>query len=466
MVNIIWGPLTGLAKLVRRSIKIVLCFFVAIILHSLAFNFLTTPELPSDVDDTGTLIVEETQAAITLCGKFDAVALDCDDPSTLIGIYIDHDVKTEKVPSYLPVLERQSSPFPFASQVAIQHSVHTLSRVYEQLAFNDSNRTASALKLCSGTLKRLGKDQCKESEKVEEAISSVLSPIVKNLRLATLLIGPIQLLTISVFLLVVFEALGRVGRWVFPKSEFLIKPKDDEGRWMLKNDEELEKAVTFYANSSVKSIQDRLVARAILCKHGDPAFSHSDSNDKSTTVDGYREFLVAEAEAKLDSLGTMNEVMLKLAFAGTVIGIAFALFSARALDAANPITEMLAKAAMFGAIGSAFGTTLLGVILSIVASVAIQFAYSTWLDGISSSFDAVVSISDDIDPALAPRYRRELESGQGDNSDSDLVEQIGWLIILLFIILAVLGVWFYWESFVHIWKIVIDQLQALIGSDS
>jgi len=126
-----------------------------------------------------------------------------------------------------------------------------------------------------------------------------------------------------------------------------------------------------------------------------------------TTLEGYRDFLDAESETNMESLHTTNELLLKLAFAGTIWGIGSALFSARALDVSDPVLKVLAKADMFGSIGTAFGTTLLGVILSAVLSVLIQTLSSSWSQKVNLSYLNALSLrgqlrDQKLDPSLRP----------------------------------------------------------------
>jgi MotA/TolQ/ExbB proton channel family len=102
------------------------------------------------------------------------------------------------------------------------------------------------------------------------------------------------------------------------------------------------------------------------------------TSNASSVVEAFREYEISEPDAALGSLDVANEAMLKLAFVGTIWGIGSALFLVRDLDSLDPVARIITKSGMFAGIGTGFGTTMVGVLLSILASLRIQSISSRW----------------------------------------------------------------------------------------
>lgn len=113
------------------------------------------------------------------------------------------------------------------------------------------------------------------------------------------------------------------------------------------------------------------------------------STEVISSIESYRQHLVADATGKQEALETLGDSMLKLAFMGTVYGISSALFSARALDTADPTLKLLAKAEMYSGIGVGFGTTLTGILLSIIAGQLRSFLNGAWSEKIGQAYEVV-----------------------------------------------------------------------------
>lgn len=511
LIDAAFGPSQGPANLLRQLLKFALCIGAAFGVHSLAFNMMTNLSFPEaasisimeegsntsvnklltpDGDGRINVIGEILEASasqlkvkpfdIALCGSSSVMRRPCDDERIILGVvFLPRDtaegitgtnaeeVKNEleypivqSVLGLAPVVSVQHSSqsvAELAPAVSIQHSVHSITRQIEAVAFNEPGTPASALKLCAGTRRALGRDECQVGAQIEEAIGALIRPAINDARWATLLLGPIQLITIALFFFVNLEAFGRLRRYALLDITLLeeVEGKDGKSRFELPKEQDLDRRIQTFNASNTTSIMDEMIAYAILSKHQKQAMAvqqvatdeldggpplpagHTDVA-KVATLEGFRDNMVGEAEAKIEPLESMNETMMKLAFIGTVIGIGMALMTARSLDAANPVDEMLTKAAMFGAIGSAFGTTLLGVSLSIVASTTIQTVSGKWLGRIYDAFRTAVDQSRRIDPSLASKYERGLRQ-KFDKIDqaANTFTNIGYLAVVGGIIWAI-----------------------------
>ena len=480
LVNAAFGPSQGAANLLRQLLQFTLCIGAAYGVHSLAFNLMTNlsfPEAESIKVDDGRIdaigkILEDPKSQlevepfdIALCGTLNVMQIKkCDDESYILGVGFlpKKNAKITKKDNAEEVDEKLQYPVVksvtgLAPAVTIQHSIHSISRQIEAVAFNKPGTPASALKLCAGTRRVLSRDKCQTGGKIEEAIGKLLRPAINDARWATLLLGPIQLITIALFFFVNLEAFGRLRRYALLDTTLLIevKGRDGKARFELPEEEDLDRRIQTFNASNMTSIMDEMIAYAILSNHqqqavaGQPLAADAPAGDgqaqagqaeivKVATLEGFRDNMVGEAEAKIEPLETMNETMMKLAFVGTVMGIGMALMTARSLDAAHPVEEMLTKAAMFGAIGSAFGTTLLGVSLSIVASTTIQMVSGIWLGRIYDAFRTALDQGRRIDPTLASKYGRELRQKLQEHDQApNTISNIGYLTVVGLIIWAI-----------------------------
>lgn len=499
LINAAFGPSRGGAYLFRQALKFVLCGGVAYGSHTLAFNLMTNVKLPpaasvmikkpgsgirssilltpandGRISAFGELLqnaASETKVRafdIALCGTSSAIRRRCSNQSyilavTLLPRAIEENAAGANAPEAPEVISEAEYPIiestgGIAPVVSIQHSVHSITRQIEAVAFNEPYTPASALKLCAGTRRTLGLDECEVGSRIEEAVSKLLTPAINDARWATLLLGPIQLITLALFFFVNLEAFGGLRRYAFLKTALLneIPGEDGKARFELPDRDDLDNRIQEFNASNMTSIMDEMVAYAILSTHQQALAVQQKSPDepppvadgqqpaqatdsvKVATLEGFRDNMVGEAQARIEPLETMNETMMKLAFVGTVIGIGLALMTARSLDAAHPVEEMLTKAAMFGAIGSAFGTTLLGVSLSIMASTTIQMVSTRWMQRIYDAFRIALDQGRRVDPNLASKYGSQLRQKlQKHDQPPSTLGNIGYLVVFGGIVWAI-----------------------------
>jgi hypothetical protein len=325
----------------------------------------------------------------------------------------------------------------FPSKVIIVASLETMLRDIEKSAFNDPGTSDVALKLCAGTRDIADEDSCRVTAAVRERLEKLLDAEINRIRLVSLFLGPFQLFTLAIFFYAILETFVLWIHWVAPKPQ-LFEVKGDDGAIDPASVAGLKpNTMNEFLNAPRQSIGDRIfyqgllagaqvsdakafvVARELEEVARNAGARHLSEETVNTLKEMgksyrevvgaqlaiseqaraaavvprlgvYREHMFEEAQGLQERLETLGDTMLKLAFMGTVFGISSALFSARGLDTADPVLRLLAKAEMYSGIGVGFGTTLTGIILSIVAAQARSALYESWTGRIARSFERVL----------------------------------------------------------------------------
>lgn len=481
LIDRIWGPLDGLAKVARRIVKFLVCFLIAQLVHQAMVSYF----LPYDREALVATQLQQISSQVNalgdvgggksiffaFCGSQDLFVSgleDCgevDGEKVLLGFRVHRDaILAEEVPANVIFSFERPSWSPVDTPTFV-HSVHSILRSIEKFAFNtDANQFAS-LKLCAGTQKKLDDIACGASARLGIEIESALNEWFSRFRVMTLVFGVIQVLTLALFFFVLLEAIGRWARWVKPDAT-LLETDDTESSQrfrLVENTEEdpgkQNRLIDEFNAASVQSIPDRMTGAAIFvanqAKSAIPTGVMKSEEGLQTSLEGYREFLEAEADTTLDSLHTVNEVMLKVAFVGTIWGISEALFGARELDVADPVAKILAKATMFGSIGTAFGTTLIGVLLSIVASTAIQYVTSAWKQKANESFETVRVLSMDRLLDVGPEQARKTRPAAKRREPFSTLERLGLLIAIVALTSVI------WIVVEPEWSLISDQFSKV-----
>lgn len=481
LIDRVWGPSDGLAKIARRTFKFVACLIFAGLVHQAMVYFF----LPKDRDvsvaaqlqqisnQVNTLgdVGGEKSIFFAFCGSQEWLSSGLEDcgevagEKVLLGFRVHRDQALALKAPVNVILSFERSSWAFVDTPTLVHSVHSILRSIEKFAFNtDANQFAS-LKLCAGTQKKLDDTACGASGKLGLEIEAALNDWFNGFRVMTLVFGVIQFLTLALFVFVLSESIGRWARWVKPKATLLeIDDTENSQRFRLvENTEEdpkkLSRTIDEFHAASVQSIPDRMTGAAIFvanqAKTEVPLGTSTLQEGLQTSLEGYREFLEAEADTNLDSLHTVNEAMLKVAFVGTIWGISAALFGARELDVADPVEKILAKATMFGSIGTAFGTTLIGVILSIVASTAIQYVTSAWKQKANESYETVRVLSLERLLDVGPEQAKKTRPTVKRRSPFSTLERLGLLIAIVALVLVM------WIVVEPEWSWILDQLSRI-----
>lgn len=218
--------------------------------------------------------------------------------------------------------------------------------------------------------------------------------LMDRVRKSAMIFGNVQLLSLVVFLVIAIEVAGLYLVHVYPKPILfkIIRGQGLERISALKSDE-FEVKLEELGGRPDTSIGDRLYGWVMFNRIN----SHYSKNYPSTSIaegfgnfHDFRNVLTEIAETHISGLEKTAENILKLSFAGTIIGIGTSLFAARNLDTADPTFKLLVKSEMFAGIGVAFGTTLVGVLLSIFAAVLLRRFSFAWTEEINRHHELMI----------------------------------------------------------------------------
>lgn len=352
--------------------------------------------------------------------------------------------------------------FPFLSGVKIKASPETMLRDIEALAFNGPKASDVDLKLCSGTRELADSTQCMVTARIREVLSgeaegASIDYEINRIRMISLFLGFFQLLTSAIFFFAMLETGALWARWVAPQPTlFAIKVPDGTIDPTTVANISGDK-ISAFLRSGRPSIGDRIFFQGLLAAAQYVGGGRADLSQRppdsstgtaaeskqiriATVVERlavFRQHLLDDAQGLIERLETLGDTMLKLAFMGTVFGISSALFSARGLDTADPVLRLLAKSEMYSGIGVGFGTTLTGIILSIIAAQARSSLFETWTGRIGRSFERVLDFGSDalIEKAANLELHDHPENwASGTNvikpSKISIYEIVGWLVIV------------------------------------
>jgi len=275
------------------------------------------------------------------------------------------------------------------SHPEIEESVDVLLRRVEAVAFGGDSSTPSNLKLCFGSARTLDSESCKKTDILRDQLDKTdsLNGLMKSLRVTTLFFGPVQCLTLAIFIFALIQTFGMYARWVLPSDHVLKVDFSETGFETVSNSDKATLEGLIGSRARYDSIGDRMFLRVLkslgAAPKGDGAQRESLALE---TLSGYRDYLVEDATVRQDQLEMLGDTLLKVAFMGTVYGISAALFAARELDASDPLIRLSAKAHMYAGIGVGFGATLVGIALSIIAAMARTWLLRTWLAGIGRGY--------------------------------------------------------------------------------
>jgi MotA/TolQ/ExbB proton channel family len=289
------------------------------------------------------------------------------------------------------VLERQLTVL----HPRLQDSIHVLLRNIEGVWFGKPHEE---MRLCSESRKPLDAASCERIETIRLILDGErphnngappnVSALVRHLdsvKWGALLFGPIQFLTLTVFLFALMETLGLGARWLWApdySSSFVA-----------------EGLTAPLPRPSKKSFESKLVVasgvrmRAFIDRFLEKALSPS-TTAAETRLRNFRDFLLDDCVSHMDTLEMLGDTMLKVAFLGTVYGIGSSLFEARNLDASDPLVRLTAKSEMYAGIGMGFGATMVGIALSIAAAKLRAWLSSTWMAKIDRAWREAMTFYD------------------------------------------------------------------------
>jgi hypothetical protein len=391
------------------------------------------------------------------------------------------------------------------SEGHIEESIDTLLRRLELALFNGPKANASDVKLCTGTRTLLNGSQCRitgrvgylvgaetaelltpKAEAVRPTAEPVATPaaaelvrdtrlieIIGELRIASMFIGPIQFGALAIFCYALLETLGLWLRWVAPgdRLQFALDPAA------------VAETVGQLRNARVLSISDRMMIAAmrvvkrtkeeppsvpargdaISVPPGGPVAELTPDGEFVEVLSSYRDYLHEEAAGRQDALEMLGDTMLKLAFLGTVYGISAALFSARGLDTSDPILRLSTKAAMYAGIGLGFGTTILGIALSIVAAIFRTNLAASWSNEIGAAYQRIFKAGSDR-VAIVVTDTREEDLGILDKAAprKDRITPVQLLGLIVVVALLAAAAFVYREQIADLFSVI----RKLLGENN
>jgi hypothetical protein len=362
---------------------------------------------------------------------------------------------------------------PFVSAPTIVASVDILLRDIERFIGNENPDDVANLRLCAGTRTLLGPEICGTTELLRQCLSGEpsclrqeaigIKGVIEWRRWAALLLGLIQYICLVIFLFIVLNVIGLWFTFVnrdpilvatgkggiqpidpFPQDP-VARPPDTPVP-----SPAFRAAMDKYREAPIRSNLDQIYVHTFARESADIP--------ETSDIHAFRQFLVERVSARLAQLEKLADSILKLAFAGTIVGIAQALFAARDLDTANPIERLSVKAEMFAGIGVAFGTTLFGLGLVLILDRALVWLRTAWEDDIARSFHLVLDFSK-TEPAqrLAKVPARQWEPVI---QPPPRPAGVGGVPILAGIV--AIGLCFWLISILDLWAPILDAIRSLI----
>jgi hypothetical protein len=496
VVDLLWGDRSPMVAVLRMVFKVIVALVLGLSLHE-GIAALLAPT----ANDVQLLMAEFADAAKHLekvKGKYDKLGLCVDAKPRIVGScpksqfgmrdtaglgyqIIGIEPNGEPKVAAEGAIYRVSRIGGLVSHATISESIDTMLRKIEREAFN-VGKSGPTLKLCTGTRSLESKENCEVTAQIGTSLvgprndangnsrERTLQRLIERARVVSLFVGLIQFGTISLFFYAMIETFGLWRRWVAPDNTLYevvaatgASPGTVEGTGIVRpvDGEEPLKALS---KTPIRSLGDRLylvdLRAAADIKESPPATAE----EFVAVHSSYRDFLREDAITRQDVLETYGDAMLKLAFLGTVYGIADALFSARGLDTADPIQRLAIKSQMYSGIGVGFGTTLLGIGLSIIAAQFRSVLATSWSERIGTAYQLLLHFglegfkaqANMIDPkliehtavepsgAIAPPRR----SAQERRKSQSIVHTLGAVVLGL----AVVALLYHWRG--TIWSLL------------
>ena len=320
-----------------------------------------------------------------------------------------------------------------------------LSRMLEYCLFNtQAAGIGNAARLCHGTRSVLDAKQC--TMVAEQFVAnggpfSTLGTYLTRVRYAALFSGLIQYVTVflAVFAIVhlwqrrgLERRFGNVMDYIeFTKTEPVRSEPVSAAQGAIYRTAQNELRALWIAHQAAGGRESQASALAMLTGASVQAISR--------VQDGH-DFAKFCGDSDIARYAEWNDVLIKLAFIGTLVGIAFALYSAVGLESTDPLDRSLTKFTMYNNLATAFGTTLVGVIWSITLTRYVS-SYEAIVreDIIAAVASSQKTLADYLRDPVAIPSPPSLKQPLG-GTRSFVQRLVAWFLLLIFI---VLGLWFW-----------------------
>lgn len=398
------GAERGLGKLMVELGKIAMSLLIALAIHEGILIIVKSAALDSGVsnyekavsDTNGRL--KAAGISVEICLERPKSGSNCPgdvEPSKYAATWLALTV-VDKDRKGVPVVFAQAHPTALVSNPEIVNSIHSFSRIVEKAHQGKEKGSTSDLKLCAGSLKVLDEKTCTEINAALDPLRKIIEADLHWIRILCLMFGIIQYLVLAVFVYILIESIGVRRRLFSPTDVFFVtvsEPDPNSGvphpQIKLIDPADFPAAVGEYNKRRYRSAGDRLLARIL---QPSPVTGTAPTAAPSSVIEAFREYEISEPDGALSSLDVVNEAMLKLAFVGTIWGIGSALFLVRDLDSLDPVARIVTKSGMFAGIGTGFGTTMVGVLFSILASLYIQSISERWEDLVNAYYRVILNV--------------------------------------------------------------------------
>lgn len=284
--------------------------------------------------------------------------------------------------------------------VSAEADAELVARSLELCLFNTRDKYASnRARLCQGTSLKLQERECLIVEQAMKPVSgSALGELfaeIRSAQLLSLLTGTLQYLTVAYAVMKALQLFLRRRTlmtdvtWQQWKQGMHV----EEGRALAFEDTVPIGIRAIYRglNSELRSLQSRADPRT-------PSDTTPEALHRSAGRYEYASFC---EQSELAPFRAATDVVVKLAFLGTLWGIALALFAAANLNAADILKRAQASFVMYTSLATAFGTTLVGIVVSLILGKYLDRVQSNGEQQIRFAVrEAELAIADGSEPLL------------------------------------------------------------------
>lgn len=313
--------------------------------------------------------------------------------------------------------------------VELKINVHPLLRSLEKKGMNGQF-------FCDGsTLKSPNDDQCKYTDRISKVLSGLYAGTIDDIPSWTLLQkwnGPIQFVTVIVFWMVTLQ-LFFLSKCNISLNQKIARIKtlsrfggsDHPTPWCPGKFNSLDmikkyETVTSYLRGHLAILDTSLDSHFLAIRRSGIESFHS-NGDTAGIISNVAATTDMYLEQSYNTLSTARFgvwLIPTIGFIGTVVGIANALYKTLDLQSADLIEKSISKANVSAYIGTAFDTTLVALVLSVIVMGYLARVEKSWTQNILTSksqtidslnhFQNIESVNEYIEPNNKKPFFRNL----------------------------------------------------------